>query len=224
MTTGQDIVRSAMKYAGVPYFEGNPQGTPSEGLQGFDCSGIVQRAMADLGVQISRTTQTQLADARSGKSGVDIGTNVSQAQPGDIIHYPGHEEVYLGGGQEWGEHTYGVPTGPDRVGSAGPIVGIVRYATGGPGVESAGFNLPLVPGVDYGDNFFDQGDTGGTTVNPRLLAERGVTGAIEAVPWPKVALYSGGGLCIVIGIAMMFPRGAARAVAPMLVKKYDNQQ
>jgi hypothetical protein len=216
MTTGTDIVNAAKRYAGIPYFEGNPQGTPAEGMQGFDCSGLVQRTLHDVGISVSRTTESQLADARNGTAGIDIGTDISQAQPGDIVHYPGHEEIYLGNNTEWGAHTYGVPTGSDAVGSPGPITGIVRYAdSAGGSVQSAGFGLPLVPGVDYGDNYFDPGDTGGTTVNPRLLVERGATAVVQSVPWGKVALYTGGGLCILLGVMLMFNRSITDQIKGM---------
>lgn len=121
--TGAEIISAAEQYTGVPYSQANPQ-SPGTGL---DCSGLVQLALANLGVNIPRDTSEQLAAAVAGTAGTDIGTNLSNAQPGDIIHYPGHEEVWLGNGQVFSEATYGTKAairGPDNA----PIIGIVRYS------------------------------------------------------------------------------------------------
>jgi peptidoglycan DL-endopeptidase CwlO len=123
MVSGTDIINSAERYAGVPYSQRNPQ-SPATGL---DCSGLVQLALANLGVSIPRDTSQQLAAANSGQVGVDIGTNIGAAQPGDVIHYPGHEEVYLGGGKVFSEATYGT-VAAIRNETPLPIIGIVRYA------------------------------------------------------------------------------------------------
>jgi len=83
---GAAVVSSAEKYLGVPYvFGGN---TPS----GLDCSGLVQRAYADLGITLPRVAADQ----------AHVGTAVpglAQAQPGDILAFgePAHHvALYLG--------------------------------------------------------------------------------------------------------------------------------
>lgn len=123
MVSGTDIINAAERYTGVPYSQRNPQ-SPATGL---DCSGLVQLALANLGVSIPRDTSQQLAAANSGQVGTDIGTNIAAAQPGDIIHYPGHEEIYLGGGKVFSEATYGTSAAV-RNETPMPIIGIVRYA------------------------------------------------------------------------------------------------
>lgn len=147
MTSGTDIIAAAERYTGVPYSQHNPQ-SPSTGL---DCSGLVQLALSNLGISTPRTTESQLAAAIAGTSGHDIGTNLSNAQPGDVIHYFGHEEIYLGGGKVFSEATTGTTAGIRGVGGPGPITGIVRYSDGTSGSTTASlaasttFN-PLDPG------------------------------------------------------------------------------
>jgi cell wall-associated NlpC family hydrolase len=83
--TGQDVVTAALKYVGVPYVLGG------EDSSGIDCSGLVQRAFADLGVDVPRLVRDQKL----------IGTEVpslAQAKPGDLIVTGGgdHISIYLG--------------------------------------------------------------------------------------------------------------------------------
>ena len=125
MVSGAQIISAAEQYTGVPYSQSNPQ-SPASGL---DCSGLVQLALSNLGVTIPRTTSAQLAASLTGGVGTDIGTNLANAQPGDIIHYAGHEEIWLGNGQVFSEATYGTKAAV-RGRDDAPIIGIVRYANG----------------------------------------------------------------------------------------------
>lgn len=123
--TGAQIITAVEAYAGVPYNQANPQSRSS----GMDCSGVVQAAMSDLGITIGRDTVQQFADAQSGKIGIVLPSlDPNQAQPGDIIHYNGHEEVWLGGGKVFSESTYGTVAAIRNLGGPGAIIGIVRYA------------------------------------------------------------------------------------------------
>ncbi len=86
--TGADVVAQAEKYLGVPYVFGG------EDASGMDCSGLVQRVFADLGVDVPRVVQDQ----------ADIGTEVpslDQARPGDLLvtKGEGHIVIYAGDGK-----------------------------------------------------------------------------------------------------------------------------
>ena len=131
--SGNDIIAAVEKYRGVPYSQRNPQ-SPATGL---DCSGVVQLAMSNLGMSIPRTTTTQLAAAKTGGPGTDIGTNLADAMPGDVLHYVGHEEVWLGNGQVFSESTFGT-TADVRTKTPWPIIGIVRYwdTVSGSGIQN----------------------------------------------------------------------------------------
>ncbi|CAM3315102.1 C40 family peptidase [Occultella aeris] len=88
--TGDDLVAAARKYLGTPYVWGGE--SLAEG--GLDCSGLVQLAMKDLGVEVPRTARQQMT----------IGTEVAslaQARPGDLIvtRGGGHVMIYLGDNQ-----------------------------------------------------------------------------------------------------------------------------
>lgn len=83
--TGDDVVRAAMQYRGVPYVLGG------ESKSGIDCSGLVQAAFKDVGVDVPRLVHEQQT----------IGTKVDSlkdAKPGDLIVLNGgdHVAIYLG--------------------------------------------------------------------------------------------------------------------------------
>ncbi len=84
---GTDVVAAAMQYLGVPYVWGGA--SPS----GFDCSGLMLYAYAQLGISLPHYTGDQW----------QLGVAVSQDQlePGDIVFFNGlgHNGMYIGGGQ-----------------------------------------------------------------------------------------------------------------------------
>ncbi|PYG01069.1 Cell wall-associated hydrolase, NlpC family [Georgenia satyanarayanai] len=85
--TGAALVESAKKYLGVPYVWGGE--SLSEG--GLDCSGLVQLAMKDLGVDVPRVARDQM------KIGTEV-PSIDQARPGDLVvtRGGGHIGIYAG--------------------------------------------------------------------------------------------------------------------------------
>lgn len=84
---GNAICSEAAKYLGVPYVWG---GTTPEG---FDCSGLVQYVFKSLGIDISRTTYTQVNE------GVPVSKD--DLQPGDLLFFGSglnvhHVGIYVG--------------------------------------------------------------------------------------------------------------------------------
>ncbi|WP_067473296.1 transglycosylase SLT domain-containing protein [Actinomadura hibisca] len=167
--TGRDVVADARRYLGVPYAWGGTN--PKVGL---DCSGLVQRVYADLGIKLPRVSQDQAHAGRSVPS-------LSQAQPGDLLTFgdPAHHiGIYVGDGKMLhAPHTgtvvkivdlasYGTkPTAIRRVLSDQAAAGVsTADATGAAGAVSA----QGLKGVPYADLFAQAGAKHG--VSPALLA------------------------------------------------------
>ena len=83
--TGKDVVRDAMQYVGTPYVLGG------ESKSGMDCSGLVQRTFADLGVKVPRLVHEQQTIGQAVPS-------LKDAKPGDLIVLNGgdHIAIYAG--------------------------------------------------------------------------------------------------------------------------------
>ena len=79
-------VRVAERYLGVPYVWGG------ESPAGFDCSGLVAYAYAQIGMSLPHYTVAQYSMFPK--------VPLSNLQPGDIVFYYGlaHEAMYIGGG------------------------------------------------------------------------------------------------------------------------------
>lgn len=86
--TGDDVVKSAVKYQGVPYVLGGAS------RSGMDCSGLVQTAFKDVGVTVPRTVSGQET------IGQKVGS-LKDAKPGDLVVLNGgnHIAIWMGNGQ-----------------------------------------------------------------------------------------------------------------------------
>ena len=82
------VIEIARKYIGSPYVFGANGNKPGEQM---DCSKFVQNVMRDMGISISRTTQTQKNEGQP--------VNFDQMIPGDCIYYDGHVVMFIGNGK-----------------------------------------------------------------------------------------------------------------------------
>jgi peptidoglycan DL-endopeptidase CwlO len=87
------VLAAGERYLGVPYKWGG-----TDPATGFDCSGFVQRAFADVGVSLPRVSVDQ---ARQGTAV----PSMDQARPGDLVFWngdgsrPNHIGIYAGEGR-----------------------------------------------------------------------------------------------------------------------------
>jgi hypothetical protein len=92
--TGSEIVAEVKKFAGYPYVYGD------KGPSAFDCSGLVQYVLTQLGVKgVPRTSEAQWGwVTQISKSDLQPGDLVFAQFPGDNAS-PGHVGIYTGGGE-----------------------------------------------------------------------------------------------------------------------------
>lgn len=89
--SGEDIVRTARQYLGVPYVHGGAD--PS----GFDCSGYVMYVYRENGISLPRSTTAQYGGGRS--------ISLDDAGPGDLLFFRtsgfhvSHVAIHTGGGR-----------------------------------------------------------------------------------------------------------------------------
>ena len=84
--SGSSVVSYATNFVGNPYVFGGNSLT-----EGTDCSGFVSLVYSHFGVSLPRS---YYALQSSGQA-----VSYENAQPGDIICYPGHVAIYMGGGR-----------------------------------------------------------------------------------------------------------------------------
>ncbi len=123
--SGEAVVAAAMRTLGVPYRWGG-----SDPASGLDCSGLVQWAYRQAGMEVPRTTADQI------HAGVSV--EVTDLQPGDLIFTRGgragavrdggHVAIYAGGGMEiaapyTGQVVTQRPIRPERIQEVRRIIG-----------------------------------------------------------------------------------------------------
>lgn len=80
--TGEGVVKAAEKYLGVPYVFGG------EDQSGMDCSGLVQKVYADMGITVPRLVSDQM------KIGTEV-ASLAEAKPGDLIVTGGGDHILI---------------------------------------------------------------------------------------------------------------------------------
>jgi cell wall-associated NlpC family hydrolase len=159
--TGSDAVAAAKQYLGVDYAWGGTD--PSKGL---DCSGLVQRAYRDIGIELPRVSYDQA------KAGTKV-DSIEQAKPGDLVAFGSpvdHIAIYVGDGKIiQAPHTGDVVRISDI---KRPITAIRRVVQGDSGPETSTGTLASTTGIagaaPYEQLFQAAGAKYG--LNPRLLA------------------------------------------------------
>ena len=86
---GNDVTKIAGTQIGKPYVFGSGPSTAS-----FDCSDLIQWSYKQLGINLSRTTFTQIKEGRA------VNWKKEQLQPGDLVFPSSHHVVmYVGNGK-----------------------------------------------------------------------------------------------------------------------------
>lgn len=112
--SGQAVADFALQFVGNPYVYGGSSLT-----DGADCSGFVMAVYNHFGVSLPHGAVTMQNYGRS--------VSLSEAQPGDLICYPAHVAIYIGGGQIVHAIDYGYGIGVTGLNYSGnPVVDVRR--------------------------------------------------------------------------------------------------
>ena len=112
--SGQSVADFALQFVGNPYVYGGSSLT-----DGADCSGFVMAVYDHFGVSLPHGAVTMQSYGR--------GVSLSEAQPGDLICYPAHVAIYIGGGQIVHAIDYGYGIGVTGLDYSGnPVVDVRR--------------------------------------------------------------------------------------------------
>ena len=114
--SGASALRAALTRVGDPYVWG------ATGPDQFDCSGLVVWAYRQIGKELPRSSQAQMAG----------GTPVAREdlQPGDVVGFyndASHVGIYAGNGLLLHASTFGVPVAVVPLANGGPYLGARRY-------------------------------------------------------------------------------------------------
>lgn len=111
---GQAVADFALQFVGNPYEYGGSSLT-----NGADCSGFVMAVYDHFGVSLPHGAVTMQSYGR--------GVSLAEAQPGDLICYPAHVAIYIGGGQIVHAIDYGYGIGVTGLNYSGnPVVDVRR--------------------------------------------------------------------------------------------------
>lgn len=99
-SVGGAAVSIALQFQGYPYTWGGA--SPEEG---FDCSGLVMYAYAQLGYSLPHSSSMQMTYIQNHGR---FTTDKSQLQYGDLVFFPGHVAFYVGNGNIYGARRPGV--------------------------------------------------------------------------------------------------------------------
>ncbi|MCX5045947.1 C40 family peptidase [Aldersonia sp. NBC_00410] len=114
LTAGDRALQAAESKIGAPYVYG------AAGPNSFDCSGLVQWAYSQAGVNVPRTSEAQL--------GAGTPVAISDLRPGDLVSFygGGHSGLYAGNGNVVHASTSGQPVKVAALSSM-PVSGARRY-------------------------------------------------------------------------------------------------